>query len=292
MQDWNGVGSWDLDLRRREKIRVGIVTGELNESTKQPVSKNEDSDNQVPVKSNRPGRKHPTAIVAPAPEWLRNAIGKRKTFDEIRSIIERVREYMSELRRREKENQAQSSLITPETDKDDLSSYNPPKRNPKAKAPKLRPTVSMVRFPDVEILPNFKPWVIEAALRQRSATAPSLEDDIKFQVPKQMIEMAHVGSKIKDAHRRSPQHPMIHSLGGLPYRPSPRIQNAFFPSTPQSGAVVVPSSRSLQGTIGRAGTNRGNSASQQRRSERVYQHALDRVSPRGAVKKPNKSDQK
>jgi hypothetical protein len=293
MQEWNGVESWDLDLRRREKIRVKTVNGELGKPTKQGGSTKtiKDADNQAPLKNTRPGRKHPTAIIAPAPDWLHQSIGEKKTFDEIRSIIERVREYMSELRRREREHQTRSPPTTPEAEQGDLYPRARPKRAPKAKIPKLRPAVSMVRFPDVEILPRFKLWVKEAALRQRSATAPSLDDDTTSPVPKQNTEVGHAIPIIEDTHGRTPQHPMGHSISDLPYRLSPRTQSAQCPTFALMTPAATTPSRGFQGAIGRAGTNRGNSASQQRRSERVYQQALERVSLRGSVKKPNKPDQ-
>ena len=48
----------------------------------------------------------------------------------------------------------------------------------------------------------------------------------------------------------------------------------------------------MQSHIGRAGTNRGQSESQRRRSERVYIRALDRVSGQGSIKKPSKDGDK
>lgn len=301
MQEWNGVDTWDIALRRREKIRRKIENGQLDSPSKQGgPTKTVKDEGQAAVKNTRPGRKHPTAIIAPAPDWLNNSVGKGKSFDEIRTVIERVRNYMADLRHREREQQekekqdALSPPTTPENGQPDVSPRPRPKRAPKVKVTKLRPAVSMVRFPDVEILPHFKPWVKEAALRQRSATAPPLgDDDTKGQGQKQKVEIGHASAKGEGTRGEISPHHRRSTSNCLPYRTSPRAstQPGRRHTLGSTAHAATTPNRGLQGTIGRAGTNRGNSASQQRRSERVYQQALDRVSPQRSVKK-NKLDQK
>ncbi|KAJ5864883.1 uncharacterized protein N7529_006799 [Penicillium soppii] len=303
MEEWNGVGSWDLELRRREKDRVSAEKGEPEKkpSKKDGSQKNKDTKDRTPGKN---PRKHPTAITSPTPSWLQACVGEKMSFDEIRTIIERIRGWMAELRRREREEYEAAhpdekfpeDKDEDEDDKNDLLPQAKTKRASKQKLSSIRPN-SRVHFPDIEILPNFKPWVREAALRQRSATAhPLAEDSSKRYVPKQNVDTGRATVTRQETRRetcREPPRRQIRPLHNtLPFRPSlgPEI-NHRQPPAPTACDITAPN-RTLEGTIGRAGSNRGVSASQQRRSERVYQQALDRVSPRGSVKKPKEPDEK
>ncbi|CAG7924589.1 unnamed protein product [Penicillium olsonii] len=274
MEEWNGVIDFELTLRRREKIRVAEA------SIEQPARREIPKEERRVIKATRPGRKHPTAIIAPAPDWLRGCTGEHLSFDQIREIIERIREYMITLRIREKEQQAQQddpfkNSTSAEHRKSALAIRTQSKRQTKVHPYKLRPSPSMVRFPDIEILPNFKPWVREAALRQRSATAPPLNNgkenrNIKARVaPNQTVQP---GTVVQGSQRRL----QTSTLPFRSHRSSERIEARGSSPAP---AAAIP--RGRRGAIGRAGTNRGNSASQQRRSDRVFQQALDRMPRRG-----------
>ncbi|CAG8280061.1 unnamed protein product [Penicillium salamii] len=281
MEEWNGVVDFELTLRRRERIRVAEATNDKSGRKEAPKSENR------ALKPIRPGRKHPTAIVAPAPDWLRSCTGEHLSFDAIRAIIERIRKYMTALRAREKEQQAQQEdpfKNTSSTDKSksSLAIRNPAKRQSQKTHPyKLRPTPSMVRFPDIEILPNFQTWVREAALRQRSATAPVLGNSKDKKKGK---------SGLAVQTRTVAQSPRCRlQTAAIPFRPR-QIPESTEAHGTSSVSATTPCGR--RGTIGRAGTNRGNSASQQRRSDRVFQQALDRLPRRGRKTDSHKGETK
>lgn len=68
-------------------------------------------------------RKKPNIEPAPVPDWLRQEVGPNKSFEDIRGIISRLLEYLAVLR---------------------------------AEGRKEK-----IRFPDIEILPEFQGWVFE-----------------------------------------------------------------------------------------------------------------------------------
>ncbi|KAJ5692671.1 hypothetical protein N7462_002094 [Penicillium macrosclerotiorum] len=142
MERWNGVDSFELILRRREVMRV---EGE----NRGAVARNTTSSSGFL----QTGRKHPTAIISPVPEWLRDYVGHGKSFGEIRTIILNIREHMVRLRKKEKKSNHEENETTNEFVQTHSASN--------------RIRNSVVRFPDIEILPTFKKWVLDAALRQR-----------------------------------------------------------------------------------------------------------------------------
>ncbi|KAJ5780769.1 hypothetical protein N7457_005929 [Penicillium paradoxum] len=295
MEIWNGVESFELILRRREQVRV---RRESEVGTASNESKNTTSTNQSQVQGSKtqlvvvrpPGRKHPTAITAPVPDWLRQYVGHGKTFADIREIIERVRSYMTRLRNSEVAQQLKNAPQPPDT-------LEPPRRAAASNCKKGRPAKpanrdpinirgSKVRFPDIEILPRFKPWVKEAALRQRSAAASSLQENNQRDSGKS-LSRAHTMRETWDfrtVSARAFSRPSInegHADNELTLYPQDRHSELSSTSD-----TPVATGSEIQAHIGRAGTNRGQSESQRRRSERVYMKALDRVSRQGSVKKP------
>ncbi|KAJ5124513.1 uncharacterized protein N7515_008338 [Penicillium bovifimosum] len=185
MERWNGVLHFELILRRREQLRV-------EHDSEARLAEDEDDQRATTAnghvhpmakKPRTPGgrcRKHPTSIVAPVPNWLRRHVGDGKSFDEIRRIIELIRRYMTQLRDQEiaDSKEIEESSSYPTTPRSGLSS-NRRKGGRKADLADrhpLRQRASSVRFPDIEILPHFKPWVKEAALRQRAATSSGSQD--------------------------------------------------------------------------------------------------------------------
>ncbi|KAJ5153435.1 uncharacterized protein N7482_009913 [Penicillium canariense] len=146
MEVWGGVASFELILRRREVLRAD-GTNDKSASTA----------SSGPLQN---GRKHPTAIVAPVPRWLRQEVGRGKSFDAIRHLIERIREHMASLRQNEKIHQAQQAKLS------GSSARSKSRKQPKTPS---RQQGSLVRFPDIEILPTFKQWVIEDVFRPRAS---------------------------------------------------------------------------------------------------------------------------
>lgn len=303
MEHWDGVESFELILRRREQMRVGRETegAPTTETSSQKeatpsASQAQDQDKSSNIVPRGPGRKHPTAIIAPVPDWLRQHVGHGKTFREIRQIIELVRDHMVRLRNQERAQQmlhhTPKSPSAPGSPRCGASSNGrkgrvakPTKRDP------LRVRASTVRFPDVEILPHFKPWVKEAALRQRSATNfPMNEGDSRGYEPEQRISGGGRVIGEVDTHDTNAQAESTQPTNGdfATNHATPRHDDQSSEPTEMTGANLS----LMQPHIGRAGTNRGQSESQRRRSERVYLKAIDRVPGQDSVKKPGKDGDK
>ncbi|KAJ5161258.1 hypothetical protein N7492_006650 [Penicillium capsulatum] len=198
MEQWGGVQSFELTLRRREQDR----------DLAQPPTRY-----SGPTRYLQSGRRHPTAVTAPVPDWLRRELGKFKSFEEIRQIVDRVREYMLALRREKRAEQEGRLRVAESSRQDsgstmgpgssiDTSNNNryPPHRTfhhggwqavapPRGSNTKKYPTtaqMSLVRFPDVEILPTFHGWVYdhdnlrraeERTVQHRAAEAETREHD-------------------------------------------------------------------------------------------------------------------
>ncbi|KZZ87201.1 hypothetical protein AAP_05840 [Ascosphaera apis ARSEF 7405] len=132
LQEWGGVESFKLALRRRETRRV------VSEST---MNYDDDSTNlQQPSFEGNEGperglstspetpfsegeftirKRSPTIVTCPVPKWLKMHIGPNKSFPEVRAILQALKDYLEDLQDR---------------------GYD-------------------IRFPDVEILPQVKPNV-------------------------------------------------------------------------------------------------------------------------------------
>jgi hypothetical protein len=179
MEAWGGVGGFEVVLRRREVHRLASsekVSGKgqgqgqgaegvtmrkgrrggssASTSTSASVSASRDGDDdhndeeyadQEEGESSDDGdgdgtrkrrRRRPRIKTCPVPEWLRAETGRGKSFDEIRDIVKRIREDLTEQHRK---------IQTQKT---------------KSKGKK-----EQVLFPDIEILPTFRPWVLEQAGR-------------------------------------------------------------------------------------------------------------------------------
>ncbi|KAL1953914.1 hypothetical protein VTO42DRAFT_2036 [Malbranchea cinnamomea] len=151
MREWGGVESFDLQLRRREARRTSGRDDRLVSQGSQgpdvpatsslflpgngastpgaplfPTAENGDhtacEDNTIDTfNSNISGsgkkKKPPTIVPRPVPDWLRACVGTKKSFSEILRILRELRIYMTRMAERGE---------TP-------------------------------HFPDIEILPNFKP---------------------------------------------------------------------------------------------------------------------------------------
>ncbi|KAJ5592692.1 hypothetical protein N7537_009596 [Penicillium hordei] len=305
MENWDGVESFELILRRREQMRVGretegAPTNEIpSQKEKTPsTSQAQDQDQSSGIVPRGPGRKHPTAIIAPVPDWLRQHVGHGKTFREIRQIIELVRDHMVRLRNQERAQQQQLNHIPKSPSALGSPHRGAPSHGRKGRVAKptnrdpLRVRASTVRFPDVEILPHFKPWVKEAALRQRSATNyPMNEGDSKGYESEQIISGGgHIIGEVQDTRDTNARTESTHPTNGdsASNNTTPRCDDQSSESIEITGANLS----LMQPHIGRAGTNRGQSESQRRRSERVYIKAIDRVPGQASIKKHGKDGDK
>ncbi|KAJ6114420.1 hypothetical protein N7486_000198 [Penicillium sp. IBT 16267x] len=260
MEQWEGVESFEITLRRREILRVEEEEHPASPSraghsdqrnqTKPSArarAKKSSSTRKLTVR----GRKLPRAVTAPVPEWLRDCVGRGKTFDEIRDIVNRTHEYMVEMRDEEKALEESLGISAGE------SSVSAGKKSPWLPARSSSKEIerqqgSRARFPDIEILPTFKPWVLDAALRQRE----------------------QAGIEAAAAHGESSK------------REDSEVEERV---TSLDGTESASSSEHGRGRedaeIGRTGLNRGNSATQRRRNDKSYVAMVTRVTPRGSVKK-------
>jgi hypothetical protein len=169
MEAWGGVEGFEVVLRRREKERLsasgsstdkgeGKGEGEGKKRTRRRgastltstsacASRDGDddeyaddeeedgeeasSDDGDDAGKRRRRRRRPRIKTCPVPEWLRAETGPGKSFDEIRDIVKRVREDLTEQHQRCQTKSAGKK--------------------------------EQVLFPDIEILPTFRPWVLEQA---------------------------------------------------------------------------------------------------------------------------------
>jgi hypothetical protein len=79
------------------------------------------------------GRRAPRIKACHVPEWLRAETGSGKSFAEIRAIVERIREDLTEQHRQTQKTEGKGK------------------------------SKEQVLFPDIEILPTFQEWVLEQA---------------------------------------------------------------------------------------------------------------------------------
>lgn len=84
------------------------------------------------TKHNAKQRKTPLIEPAPVPDWLRLEVGGNKSFDDIRDIIHRLSDYLTHLREQGRRDE--------------------------------------IRFPDIEILPEFRGWVFRDAAAAAAAS--------------------------------------------------------------------------------------------------------------------------
>ncbi|KAJ5115126.1 hypothetical protein NUU61_000885 [Penicillium alfredii] len=272
MEAWGGVESFELILRRREMMR----TDEANEPAGSSGTGRSSAALAPPASFGalQSGRRHPTAIISPVPDWLRVHLGPGKSFAEIRRIVMQVREHMITLRNDEKNRQillaTRASVASPrESPKGGCGGGGSGRRaTPNRYKNTLRQQISRVRFPDVEILPTFRMWVLEAALRQRSSTDQVSEE--------KEVNGEHGENSQRSSARENDEDTVQHG------------NSSIAPVSVPAHVPAASDSQSAGQEIGRAGTNRGGSESQRRRSARLFLRMATRVSSRGSVKKPHK----
>lgn len=182
MERWGGIRGFELVLRRREVERVdqGYGPGEsgragTRNSARVSAAKGQEQagDNEEDTISasgssndhdhdqasfdghtNTKGkgnekskgrRKKPNIEPAPVPNWLRQEVGPNKSFENVRSIISRLLEYLAVLREDGRKEE--------------------------------------VRFPDIEILPELEGWVFEMererVMRARAAAGGRKGEKVK-----------------------------------------------------------------------------------------------------------------
>lgn len=308
MKQWGGVRSFELILRRREQLRI-----EQAESSQERAAS---FSGLLPS-----GRRHPTAIVSPVPDWLRQRVGQEMSFGDIRNLIVEIRNHMVQLRQEEKEREAnEESEREPKnagkrgakkTGKDESKNGKGENKNSgkgenntagtNKKSGEIRKNASCVRFPDVEILPRFHQRVIDDALRKRTAKGRATEvvagyEDDYVDEDSEEDEAQHETDEGYDEPNDELEYnaltrqwgPVV-AHNGNTGRSSARRSNAGPSNTGPSGAGTS--------NAGTANVQPSLSESARRRSERIFLRAVDgknvsRVSSHGSVKKPGQNKKK
>ncbi|KAJ6014758.1 hypothetical protein N7540_009349 [Penicillium herquei] len=157
MEEWGGVEDFELTLRRREVKRVAseeeagnadqLSDGGEGDEEPEEWSEGEGEGDPTPAPATAAGRRHPVAQVAPVPDWLRQSVGRHMSFDDIRHIVHHIVQHMRQVAAAEEAELEASTAGTP--------------------ARPRRLLTTRVRFPDIEILPSFRQWVLSAGLHQR-----------------------------------------------------------------------------------------------------------------------------
>jgi hypothetical protein len=143
MEDWGHVVSFELRLRRREALR----------NHGQEVK-------PAPTGLLENGRRHPTAITAPAPDWLQREVGRGKSFEDVRVIVEKIRKYLAGVQEQEHTKKNQKANLANGTA---VMSKDEKKL---AQNSAYREQNSLLRFPDIEILPTYDVEVLEQARKR------------------------------------------------------------------------------------------------------------------------------
>lgn len=130
-----GSGKKGTGRALRKGRRGGGGGGEASACTSTGASGEEYGDDEEESDDGgRRRRRKPRIKACPVPGWLRAETGPGKSFAEIRAMVERIREDLTE----------QQHRLTQKT-----------KGTGKSK--------EQVLFPDIEILPTFRSWVLEQA---------------------------------------------------------------------------------------------------------------------------------
>lgn len=261
MEQWDGVESFEIILRRREILRVSGEehSGGSSQAGPSRAARGSRTKSSTRTKTKKPstargltmgGRKLPRAVIAPVPEWLRDRVGRGKSFQEIRDIVNRTYQYIVEKREEEKsiEESLRISVGESSVAAGKRSQWVPARSSSKDLE---RQQGSRARFPDIEILPTFKQWVLDAALRQRE----------------------QAGIEAAEAHGES-----VNREDSEVEESVPSLDGTETASSMEDGREDA--------EIGRTGLNRGTSASQRRRNDKSYVAMVTRVTSRGSVKKP------
>lgn len=179
MEQWGGVQSFQLILRRREQYRVDhsghVRKPNGNTSSRQPSKRSTGSST-----SKEDNRRTPRAVMAPVPKWLRERTGDGLNFNDVREIIHQVRQHMEDVRRNAEdgEDATKNSLLNKHPGTEKKKSYRPSSKRSATRTPK-----SPILFPDVEIIPIFKQWALdqwENTRRLQERKDPSFDDKKKL----------------------------------------------------------------------------------------------------------------
>lgn len=313
MKQWGGVRSFELILRRREQLRL--------EQAESSQERDASSSGLLPS-----GRRHPTAIVSPVPDWLRQRVGREMSFGDIRNLIVEIRNHMVLLRQEEKEREAneerkreaknagkrgakkngkgENKTGKSESKKSGKDDANKSGKN--KKSGEIRKNASCVRFPDVEILSRFHQRVIDDALRKRTAkgrvteVAAGYEDDYEDEDSEEDEEQQEIDEGYDEPNDELEYNALTRQWGpvaahtGNTGRSTARRSNAGLSNTGHSDAGPLNAGTSIAGT---ANAEPSPSESARRRSERIFLRMVEgknvsRVSSHGSVKKPSQKKKK
>lgn len=318
MQDWGGVKSFELVLRRREVQRL--------EEGEAPRTRAASSSELLPS-----GRRHPTPVISPVPDWLRERRGREMSFDDLRDLIVEIRDYMVQLRQEEIERKAREAGNDQNADNDKKPDVSKGKGNAKKagtakKSGNAKQTgdakksgntkksgttkkiddpensdndpedsgpggknACSVTFPDVEILPRFQQWVLDEALRKRAAEKAAKAAEKKAAKEATKAATKKKGKKGKKNEEHQPDEGDDEAMDDA-------ANNA--PAREAGGASTSASDNAGPSNTGPSVDDDDLSLTEsaRRRSERIFLRAVEgrgttRLSNRGSVKKPRKKEE-
>ncbi|KAJ5965717.1 hypothetical protein N7481_012431 [Penicillium waksmanii] len=181
MQEWGGVKSFQLILRRREQERRHNTNTDGDPSGSTTSSPRSPSGTGPAAKSSPIGRRNPTAVTAPVPDWLLERLGSNLTFNDIREIIRQIRQNMEGLQRSNNEAEEESAEDT-QSDKASKTKKGKARRGSSTSTSKR--ANNEVRFPDIEIIPIFEQWALEDHNISRKQKKNDKENDNSSQKSK------------------------------------------------------------------------------------------------------------
>jgi hypothetical protein len=152
MEEWGGVKSFLLILRRREQERRHNTNTNEDPSGSTTKSPRPPSGSGSAAKSSPIGRRNPIAVTAPVPDWLLERLGSDLTFNDIREIIRQIRQHMEDVQRSNEEAEEEVA---------EASKTNKGKARRGSSTSTSKRADNEVRFPDIEIIPIFEQWALE-----------------------------------------------------------------------------------------------------------------------------------
>lgn len=158
MEEWGGVKSFLLILRRREQERRHNTNTDEDISGSTTNSPRPPSGSGSAVKLSPIGRRNPIAVTAPVPDWLLERLGSDLTFNDIREIIRQIRQHMEEVQRSNEEAEEEAAK---DAHSAEASKTKKGKARRGSSTSTSKRTHNEVRFPDIEIIPIFEQWALE-----------------------------------------------------------------------------------------------------------------------------------
>ncbi|EFR02808.1 hypothetical protein MGYG_05808 [Nannizzia gypsea CBS 118893] len=100
MQAWGGVESFDLTLRRRERLPATTTTTAATSSaaaTTTSATTTATTTAAATTTTSTSTKRSPKSVPRPVPDWLHDCVGPKKSFDEILQVLHDLRAHFLSL---------------------------------------------------------------------------------------------------------------------------------------------------------------------------------------------------